>query len=1252
MTTSTAPKADFSAMAPAASGAAALERNIGALWRSSSQAARAILAIQPRADLEFFETADGVLGAGVGLGSEQRLLCSRRRPLEEAQRLAETVDLKSAAGVVVLGFGTGHHIRVLAERMKRTGIILVFEPDVALLRGVLERIDHSSWLGTSNVVLLTDAEDTGAIAAATRGSEGLLALGVQMVEHPASRARLGATGQRFAERFTSVMRAVRTTVVTTLVQSEVTIRNLVMNLDRYSTGTGVSDLAGVGAGRPAILVSAGPSLRRNIELLGSPGVRERFVIIAVQTVLKQLLARGIRPHFVTALDYHEISRRFYEGLTAEAVDGVTLVAEAKANPAILDAFPGEIRIVSDRFLDRLLGDDLVRPLGTLRAGATVAHLGYYLARHLGCDPVVLVGQDLGFTDGQYYAAGAAIHDVWAGELSQFNTLEMMEWQRIARARSYLHRTCDVGGRAIYTDEQMAAYLVQFERDFAADAQAGLQVIDATEGGVEKQHTRPMALAAALESLRPQTPLRLGASRSDPDPGARLALVDRRLRKVRQDTWNIARHSRRTAQLLEAMLADHADQARVNRLIGEVDAIRAEVERLEPAFSLVDHLNQTGTLKRARADRTIELEESLTPMERQRRQIERDIVNVRWLGDAAERLGELLDDAIGGIAGAPKHTGDLIAPADVEEEVRSEGVGAARAASAKRTVAALIPLEFSHGGMGTARQIDEVFLLERNPLRLLVERLGLAKQLDSIVVLTDDPERAAGVMGFRRAGPRQGPSTGSAVLDIVETDLGPLRERRRALLGARLWARSCWRGGLGSLSIYDEVCAPALLAPVMEARGIDAAAIMGPDWALIDPGLVDAAVERYRQRPLGKGAHRLTFCQAPPGLGTCIIERTLMRELANRGSAAGTFATIGGMLGYAPMAPASDPIALPVCIKTSAAVRDAQFRFIPDSEPRRAALVRALAPLGADVLGAVAERIVGSILPMQLAPPEGPPQELLMELCTGRRTSGARSRWVRGAADPIERRVMPLELAERILTEFGRLRTDGALTLHGAGDPLLYPDLFRVIRLARRAGVAGVHIRTDLLCERELLDALLDSGVDVISVDLMAESASVYRAIMGADQFQRVRGNLEYLLTRRAAGDLPTPWIVPRLTRCDGAYEEIEPFFDRWLLATGSAVIDPLPAVVARERIAPLPQPASAVRRLARERMSILSDGRVPADDLDFSGDRCISDVSRSGVMGAWRTLCSRRFDPAREMLPAPGESGALGSPARAGERSR
>ncbi|MCH8199210.1 MAG: hypothetical protein IIA54_03965, partial [Chloroflexi bacterium] len=64
---------------------------------------------------------------------------------------------------------------MLAERMGKAGVIIVFEPDVALLRAVFERIDHSSWLRNSLVVWVTDPDDRGALARKLDGSEAIIA---------------------------------------------------------------------------------------------------------------------------------------------------------------------------------------------------------------------------------------------------------------------------------------------------------------------------------------------------------------------------------------------------------------------------------------------------------------------------------------------------------------------------------------------------------------------------------------------------------------------------------------------------------------------------------------------------------------------------------------------------------------------------------------------------------------------------------------------------------------------------------------------------------------------------------------------------------------------------------------------------------------------------------------------------------------------------------------------------------------------
>ena len=707
------------------SSAAILEANLRVMAVRSPRAAEAIARAVARRDVTFARARDGAVTGVAGLGNAQRRLASEFEPLREARRLSDSVDVLAAAAVVVRGFGLGHHVGALAARLGAYGAVVVFEPDVELLRAVMERVDCAAWMASCPVVFVTGADDKGELTGVLGGLEGVVALGTRIIDHPSSRARLRESADAFGRTLADVVAAVRTNVATTLVQSEVTLRNLLSNVGVYTGGEGIAELRGACGGVPAVVVSAGPSLRKNVELLAQPGVRDRVVIIAVQTVLKQLLAMGIRPHFVTALDYHEISARFYEGLTARDVEGVTLVIEPKCNPAIPRSFPGRVRCVGDDILDRVLGPGLSRPMGSLPPGATVAHLSYALARHLGCDPVILVGQDLGFTDHQYYGRGAAIHRVWSGELSDFRTLEMMEWERVARMRGLLRRVDDQQGRSLYTDEQMATYQVLFEKAFQKDVAEGLTVIDATEGGTLKQHTRVMPLALALDRfsrgrgggvLEALCPIGRGAGL----PSA--AGTVERLRVVAASARSVRDACRATIIDLSTMLGRMQDQECVNALIGGVTE-RGRGVKQEAAYWIAQHLNQAGALNRFRADRVIALSVGLTPEETQRKQIERDIRNVQFLGEAAGQAAGMLDDACAVLGGAAPTTRD---PAVASIESVVEG---APGSAVRRRVVALVCVDERRSALGAKRtRADAVEALSRT-----LGRLALCTGLDGVVV---------------------------------------------------------------------------------------------------------------------------------------------------------------------------------------------------------------------------------------------------------------------------------------------------------------------------------------------------------------------------------------------------------------------------------------------------------------------------------------------------------------------------------------
>jgi hypothetical protein len=152
----------------------------------------------------------------------------------------------------------------------------------------------------------------------------------------------------------------------------------------------------------------------------------------------------------------------------------------------------------------------------------------------------------------------------------------------------------------------------------------------------------------------------------------------------------------------------------------------------------------------------------------------------------------------------------------------------------------------------------------------------------------------------------------------------------------------------------------------------------------------------------------------------------------------------------------------------------------------------------------------------------------------------------------------------------------------------------LLDLAREQG--PVHLRTSLRTGEEGLDRLIRSLPDVVSVDLVANSAGTYERLTGHGDYERVVANMTRLLEARVTPDasdaIPASWIVARITRRDDVYEEIEPFFDHWIMTAGACVIDPLPSPIEGERIAPLPLPRLLARCRSRAELTIHPSGAV------------------------------------------------------------
>jgi hypothetical protein len=608
-----------------------LVRNLAALWAWDPALARAVEALP---DEPVYRTQPSQAGPPTVLvPSQGREIClhSRYKPVEEAERLLDGLDFDEQVAFYVYGLGLGYHVGMLLEWASSDAIIVVFEPDLLMLRTAMEHRDLTAIFESRRVIFLTKPDKAELFVRLTPHA-AVLALGAGTVTHAPSVRLHPEFHQQMAVWVDEFTAYTRTSINTLVANGRRTLENIAHNLAWYVTTPSLSLLKDGYKQSPAVIVSAGPSLRKNQHLL--KGLEDRAVIIAVQTTLQPLLEMGVTPHFVTSLDYHDICTRYFEKLPPNLP--TQLVAEPKASSAIFSVNPGPLWLNGNDMAESLLREMKIGK-EKLPAGCTVAHLAYYLAEHLGCDPIIFVGQDLGFSDGLFYTPGTSIEDVWRPELGRFCTMEMKQWEHIARDRPILRQIPDQENRPMYTEGRLYTYLQQFERDFL---RSGRRIIDASEGGARKRGATPMRLAEAIERFCTASLPAEAVERSAPmEDWRESALSSLSLR--RQEAKQIEQISRETRPLLEEVRDHLGDQARVNRAIARIDLLRNRMNQYGPTYDLVMQLSQRTELERFHADRRISASRA-DGAERQRRQVQRDVENVRAVIEAAEAFGRLMD----------------------------------------------------------------------------------------------------------------------------------------------------------------------------------------------------------------------------------------------------------------------------------------------------------------------------------------------------------------------------------------------------------------------------------------------------------------------------------------------------------------------------------------------------------------------------------------------------------------------------------
>ncbi len=417
---------------------------------------------------------------------------SRRDPAAEADRqIAAAFESAEPDLVVVIGLGMGYVLDAVERRSSRTRV-LALEPVPASLPHMLARRDWSAWLTNSRLRLLVGPAYSGA-SDAWKDFDAEASM-PPIVVHPVLNHAAGAEVARAREVVERIAFGVRSNLNARKRFALRYLLNTLKNLPVISREGDVGGLFDAFEAVPAIVISAGPSLDRNIPQLRA--FPDRAVLIAADTALRPLLGAGIHPHLVVGLDPSEINSRHLANLPNPG--RTWLVAEGSMGPVVFEQFEGRTFIfnVSDHhpwpWLRRM---GLERR--TLLAWGSVATSAFDLAVKMGCDPIVFAGQDLAYTGGQPYCRGTTFEADWANEVAAGVELPDI-WSRVL-AQSTARAVPDIAGHDVVTMPQLVAF-----RDWFVEQTGRLgrrTVSNATGGGIlQGPRIRQVDLSSVLASL--------------------------------------------------------------------------------------------------------------------------------------------------------------------------------------------------------------------------------------------------------------------------------------------------------------------------------------------------------------------------------------------------------------------------------------------------------------------------------------------------------------------------------------------------------------------------------------------------------------------------------------------------------------------------------------------------------------------------------------------------------------------------------
>ena len=375
---------------------------------------------------------------------------SRYSPTREIQRVIESITEKEIEVIILLGAGNPHFINSIKENIHYENFFIV-EFNQTILSYLQNQ--YLQVLAEDNIELISSLEGLSVVKRLLENSS------LKKVRFFFNTVQCQLFKQYY--EYKSIIQASyeqRSINTNTLTRFEkLWLRNISGNTQAIIAAIPLDELKDFFSNSPTLIIGAGPSLEKNIPLIRKS--QSSFLIIAVDTVVKTLLLYDIIPDIVVTVDPQKINSKYIENLPSKAKN-IIFVAEPSICPSSIRYLNNPIIFFDTIFPYYHLLCTFFGYKGTIELGGSVATSAFEIAIKLGCEPLILVGVDLAYTNNAYHVHGSMYEEFWFSEVTRWKThdqclFRLIDYENLRISKNKI-------GNIIWTDAKFDMFIKWFE----------------------------------------------------------------------------------------------------------------------------------------------------------------------------------------------------------------------------------------------------------------------------------------------------------------------------------------------------------------------------------------------------------------------------------------------------------------------------------------------------------------------------------------------------------------------------------------------------------------------------------------------------------------------------------------------------------------------------------------------------------------------------------------------------------------------